>query len=343
MRQSFEKAGSFTNVVGTAVILAMAGVIAATSGADAAKKKKKMFETPVCDKLEVISHASPGGGTDTTARMMMIRARRHLKKSGYLEGDMVVVYKRGGMARRAHEYFKRRPADGCTLMAITQSHMNVLATKSPITIGDMVGVARAMDDPVFLLNHVDSPNKTIDAVVAASKKKTLSWAGAGANSTDHIAIDEFTRAAGIKYKFVSYGSAGPMTSGQLAKAHDLSALNVSEAADQIEAGKFRAVVVLSEKRLKDYPNVPTAVEKGWNVLASTTRGYVVKKGTPEKARKHLSAMLEKAMRHKVFAGYLMGSGLNPKEAVGGHKVWQKNLGDMHKAAVKAVARMKAAK
>jgi len=331
-------------VAGTALILAMAGIIAATAGAEAQKKKKKkMFEKPVCDKVEVISHASPGGGTDTTARMMMIRTRRYLKKSGYLKGDMVVVYKRGGMARRAHEYFARRKADGCTIMAITQSHMNVLATKSPITIGDMVGVARAMDDPVFFLNHVDSPNKTIEAVVASSKKKTLSWAGAGANSTDHIAIDEFTRAAGIKYKFVSYGSAGPMTSGQLAKAHDLSALNVSEAADQIEAGKFRAVAVLSEKRLKDYPNVPTAIEKGWNVLASTTRGYVVKKGTPEKARKHLTDSLVKAMRHKVFAGYLMASGLNPKEAVAGHGPWQKNLGDMHKAAVKAVARMKAAK
>ena len=31
-------------------------------------------------EIQVISHASPGGGTDTTARMMMIRARRILAK-----------------------------------------------------------------------------------------------------------------------------------------------------------------------------------------------------------------------------------------------------------------------
>lgn len=340
MSLSFKQAGSFAKVMSTAVILAMAGMLVATGAVDAKKKKKKTFKEPVCSKLEVISHASPGGGTDTTARMMMIRARRYLKKSGYLKGDMVVVYKRGGMARRAHEYFKKRPTDGCTIMAITQSHMNVLATKSPITIDDMVGVARAMDDPVFFITHVDLKHKTIGAIVEASKKKPLSWAGAGANSTDHIAIDEFTRAAGIKYKFISYGSAGPMTSGQLAKAHDISALNVSEAADQIEAGKFRVVVVLSETRLKDYPKVPTAYEKGWKVLASTTRGYVVRRGTPKKSRKHLSKMLEKAMRHKVFASYLMGAGLNPKEAVAGHGPWQKNLSDMHEAAKKAVARMK---
>jgi len=273
----------------------------------------------------------------------MIRTRRYLKKSGYLKGDMVVVYKRGGMTRKAHQYFKRRPADGCTIMAMTQSHFNVLATKSPIKFEDLVGVARAMDDPMLFVMNVDNKIKSMKAAVKASKKKPLSWAGAGANSTDHIAIDKFTHAAGIKYKFVSYGSAGPMVSALLAKSYDIAAFNVSEAAGQIEAKKFRAIAVLSEKRLGDFPNLPTAKEMGYNVLASTTRGYAVRKGTPDKIVNHLSKQLEKAMRHKVFASYLAGSGLNPKEAVAGRKVWQKNLGEMWVAAQEAVARMKSGK
>ena len=80
MSLSFKQAGSFAKVMSTAVILAMAGMLVATGAVDAKKKKKKTFKEPVCSKLEVISHASPGGGTDTTARMMMIRARRYLKK-----------------------------------------------------------------------------------------------------------------------------------------------------------------------------------------------------------------------------------------------------------------------
>ena len=40
--------------------------------------------------VEVITHAGAGGGTDVTARMMMLRARRVLGQ------DMVVVNKRGG-------------------------------------------------------------------------------------------------------------------------------------------------------------------------------------------------------------------------------------------------------
>jgi len=343
MTLSFKQAGSFAQVTGTALVLAMAGIIAATGAADAQKKKKKAFEKPICEKMEVISHASPGGGTDTTARMMMIRTRRYLKKSGFLNGDMIVVYKRGGMTRKAHEYFKRRPADGCTLMAMTQSHFNVLATKSPIKFEDLVGVARAMDDPMMFVMNAGHDIKTMKDVISSSKKKPLSWAGAGANSTDHIAIDKFTRAAGIKYKFVSYGSAGPMVSALLANSYDIAAFNVSEAADQIEAKKFRGIVVLSEKRLGDYPNIPTAKEMGYNVLASTTRGYTVRRGTPDKIVNYLSKELVKAMRHKVFASYLMGSGLNPKEAVAGREVWQKDLGNMWVAAKEAVARMKSSK
>lgn len=340
MRQSIKQIVSNANVAGAALALAMAGIFAATGTADAQKKKKE-FEKLVCDKVEVISHASPGGGTDTTARMMMIRARRYLQKAGYTK-DMIVVYKRGGQARKAHEYFNRRPTDGCTIMAITQSHMNTLETKSPITIDDMVGVARAMDDPILLVVNAESKYKTLEDVVTASKKKTLSWGGAGANSTDHIAIDKFTRAAGVKYKFVSYGSAGPMVSALLAKSYDVAPLNVSEAADQIEAGKFRAVAVLSKKRLSDHPDVPTAAEKGYKVFASTTRGYVVRKGTPDKYVQFLSKQLVKAMQHKTFASYLAGAGLNAQEAVAGHKAWQVNLREMSAAAKEAMARMKAA-
>ena len=183
MRQSIKQIVSNANVAGAALALAMAGIFAATGTADAQKKKKE-FEKLVCDKVEVISHASPGGGTDTTARMMMIRARRYLQKAGYTK-DMIVVYKRGGQARKAHEYFNRRPTDGCTIMAITQSHMNTLETKSPITIDDMVGVARAMDDPTFITVNAKSSYKTLKDLINASKKKALNWGVAQVGGTEH--------------------------------------------------------------------------------------------------------------------------------------------------------------
>jgi len=316
--------------------LALATVVALIAGS-AAAQNKKAAKYP-CDPIEVISHASPGGGTDTTARMMMIRSRR------YLGTEIVVVYKRGGGARAALEYFNKRPADGCTVMAVTPTHFNTIAEgHSPVTAKDMIGVARAMDDPMFLVVHAKSKFKSIDDIIAASKKGPLNWAGGQILSTDHIAVDKFAKAAGIPYKYVPYGSAGPVTNDLLGMKVDIATLNVSEAAAQIEEGNFVPLVVLAKKRLKDFPKVPTAREKGWDVLASTVRGYVVKKGTPPDRVAALEKAMVKAMKHQVFAGYLKSAGLNPDDSVAGTKEWTEQLLELEADAKESVSRMKGQK
>jgi putative tricarboxylic transport membrane protein len=294
--------------------------------------------------IEVISHASPGGGTDTTARMMMIRARRYLKKAAGKKNsgkvDMVVTYKRGGGARKAHEYFKSQPADGYTIIALTQTHLYTIARgSSPIKIDDIVGVARAMDDPTFIVVRKDSPLKTIEDLIAASKKKPLIWGVAQIGSTEHIGLARFARAAGIKYKVVPFGSGGKMMAGLMSGAIEATLPNVSESVEQVADGTVRPLVVLQEKRLKDYPKIPTSYEKGFKIRVTTTRGYGVRKGTPPERIKILEKALVKAMKHGTFGGYLKSSGLNPAESVAGAKVWNAQLKDEFAIADEAINKL----
>ena len=293
--------------------------------------------------IEVISHASPGGGTDTTARMMMIRARRYLKKAAgkKLSGkvDMLVTYQRGGGAAKAHKYFKAQPADGYTIMALTQTHLYTIARgNSPITIDDIVGVARAMDDPTFIVVRTDSPYKTIEELIAASKKKPLNWGVAQIGSTEHIGLARFAKSVSpdFKYKVVPFGSGGKMMAALMAGGIDATLPNVSESLGQIAHGSVRPLVVLQEKRLKDYPKIPTSYEKGYPIRVTTTRGYGVKKGTPPEVIEILEKALVKAMKHNTFAGYLKSSGLNPAESVAGSKVWNQQLKDEYKIADEAI-------
>ena len=104
--------------------------------------------------IEVVIHSKYGGGTDTTARMMMIRTRRNL------DVDMSVVSQRGGSGAQAHHYAMSKPRDGYTMLALTQTHLYTIARgKSPLTIDDIVGVARAMDDPTFITVSASSPSE----------------------------------------------------------------------------------------------------------------------------------------------------------------------------------------
>ena len=64
--------------------------------------------------IDIVIHAKYGGGTDTTARMASIRSRRILKT------DIRIVSKRGGAGAKAQNYVLSKPADGLSLIHISE-------------------------------------------------------------------------------------------------------------------------------------------------------------------------------------------------------------------------------
>lgn len=312
------------------VLIAIAAGAAATGFAAVATAADDFPSKPI----EVVIHAKYGGGTDTTARMMMIRSRRNL------DGDMVVVSKRGGGGAAAHAYAAEKPRDGYTVLALTQTHLYTIARgKSVLKIDDLVGVARAMDDPTFITVRKDSAFKTMQDLIEASKKAPLNWGVAEIGSTEHIGLARFAKVAGIKYKAVPFGSGAQMVQALLAGTIDATLPNVSEAVGQISEGSLRPLVVLADKRLAGYPDIQTAKENGIDIRVTTTRGYAVLKGTPQPVIDKLSEALVNAMKHETFNGYLAGSGLTAEDSVAGSEVWTQNIREEYDAAVEALTEL----
>lgn len=284
--------------------------------------------------IEVVIHSSYGGGTDTTARMMMIRSRRNL------DTDMYVVSKRGGSGAAAQEYVLSRPADGYTIMALTQTHLYTIAQgKSPMKIDDIVGIARAMDDPTFITVRADSDVASLDQLVALGKERGLNWGVANIGGTEHIGLAQFSDAAGMKYKPIAFGSGLQMLQALLSGEIDATLPNVSEAGQMIADGSVRPLAVMAEERLADYPDVPTTYELGYEVKTSTTRGYAVRAGTPPEIIEKLSEALVKAMKHETFANYLKSAGLDPENSPAGWEVWDKQLKAEYKTAAAALEKL----
>lgn len=285
------------------------------------KNKKKSYADGTCDPVQVVIHASYGGGTDTTARMMSIRTRRELG------ADIQVVGKRGGSGSKAQNYVKTRPADGCTIIALTESHLYTLAQgKSDMKIDDLVGVARAMEEPTFVVvNYKNSKLSTAKKFIAQANKTPVTVGIASIGGTEHIGMYEYSKAAGIPFKAVSFGSGAQSLQALASGKIDAALLNPSEAAALMEDKKVRAIVLLHDQKLADYPKVPTSYSMGHKVKVVTTRGYAVLKGTPEPIVQELSKKMVKAMNHEVFANYLKGASLDPKTSVAGTEIWDKQL------------------
>src|SRR5688572_26603267 len=82
--------------------------------------------------IEVVTHAGVGGGTDITARMMMVHA------PGVFKTEFVVVNRVGGSGAAAMQYMLEKPRDGHTIALITQTHLlTIMRSKGKFKYEDL--------------------------------------------------------------------------------------------------------------------------------------------------------------------------------------------------------------
>jgi putative tricarboxylic transport membrane protein len=271
--------------------------------------------------IEVVTHAGVGGGTDLTARMMMVQA------PAALGTELAVVNKTGGSGAAALGYADGRPKDGYTILLLTQTHLLTLlqGRAGNLKPGDLVGIARATDDPQILMVGAKSPYKTAQEFIEAAKKKSMKFGTTQIGSVDHIAVTGFGAKAGMeKPTVVPFRGGGDIVINIVGGNIDGALLNYAEAESQIKAGEVRALLTFAAERISSLPDTPTAKEIGIDATYSTVRGFAVLKGTPEDRIKVLEEGLLKAMNGKIYQDYLKSSGQSPKSVVG-REAWQAEL------------------
>ncbi len=273
--------------------------------------------------IDIITHASPGGGTDTTARTLLIGAREALGT------DIAVIPRTGGGGIVAMSYVANRPRDGHTVLAITPTHLFAIARgQGPLTIDDLVPVARATDDPLVITVRSDSGIDDIEDLIALGRERPIKWGSTQVGSIDHVAGAVFAQVAGTELAVVPFAGGGEIVTNLMGGSIDAAALNLTEALQQIERGEFSALAVMAGERIEALPDTPTTVELGYDATFSTVRGYVVLRGTDEASIEILEQGLLAAMDHPSYLAYLDGAGLS-RSAVAGREAWGEQLEQLY--------------
>ena len=267
------------------------------------------------EPIDIVTHASPGGGTDATARAMAAGTRVAL------DADMAVVPRTGGGGIVALNYVNNRPRDGYTGLSITPTHLFAIARgQGPLSIDDLVGVARATDDPLVVMVRADSPVTTLAELIELGRTRSIKWGTTQIGGVDHVAGAIFAQVAEMQLSVVPFSGGGEIVTNLMGGSIDAAGLNLTEALDQIERGDFRALAVMADDRLPIISDIPTTVELGYDVVFSTVRGFLVLKGTPEDRIAALEAGMLEGMQHDTFQTYLQGSGLD-SSGIAGREVW----------------------
>jgi len=280
--------------------------------------------------VDIVTHASPGGGTDATARAMLVATRRALG------ADMAVVPRTGGGGIVAMSYVNSRPRDGHTVMAITPTHLFAIARgQGPLKIDDLVGVARATDDPLVVMVRRQSPVQTLEDLIELGRTRPIKWGATQIGGIDHVAGAILAQTAGTELSVVPFSGGGEIVTNLMGGNIDAAGLNLTEALDQFERGDFRALAVMARERMAAISDVPTTVELGYDVVYSTVRGYVVLRGTPEAAIEKLEAAMLEGMHSPSYIAYLEAAGLEPS-AVAGREVWDAQIRQLYNDARRAM-------
>jgi tripartite-type tricarboxylate transporter receptor subunit TctC len=132
--------------------------------------------------------------------------------------------------------------------------------------------------PPLVLAHPSLPAKSVKELVALARAKpgALSYASIGTGSPQHFAGELMKSTFRIDIVHVPYKGAGPALAGLLGGEVGMTVSAVSSALPHIESGKAKALAVLSSKRARSLPDVPSAREAGvpnwevglwWGILA----------------------------------------------------------------------------
>ena len=264
--------------------------------------------------IEMVVWASPGGGSD---RMCRTYAKA---TEGILPQTMYVVNKSGGGGAVGMAYVQGKPADGYTVLGVTNNLVFTPLTKPDLKYSakDFTPIIMWGFDAKSIAVSTNGPYKTVEDFVTAAKADPgkIKIGTFGLGTDDHIVGVLLGKAAGVKFGYVPFDSDGEQLAALLGGHIDATITEVNSVAAQVSAGKVSIIAVAAGQRLDGLPEVPTLLDKGWDVVVPKFRGLVVKKGTPDDVVSYLISASLKAIQTPVFKSYLQRSMIEPYFLVG---------------------------
>ena len=219
--------------------------------------------------IKVMVPLSPGGGVDAVTRKLG-------EKLGTQMGKPIIVENKPGAAGTLGiDAAAKAPPDGYTLVLTAGSAIAInphVLRKMPYdTAKDLVPVAQVGTTPLVLLVNANHPAKTLREFIAAAKAKPkdATFGSYGNASVGHLLGEALNKAAGIDMVHVPYKGAAPAITDLIGGQVSSVIADFGSARAHIgPGGKLKALALSSNKRVANFPNVPTFGEEGLPQLDS---------------------------------------------------------------------------
>jgi len=282
------------------IVLVAFMVAALWSGADRTANAAAKAYPDKSRSINFIVAYPPGGGTDTTARVM----------TPLLEKEMGlpvnIVNKGGAGGQLGFTEIARAKPDGYTIgYLILPTVITIYLDpdrKAVFSKKSFDLLAMQDNDPGVIAVKGDSPYKTMKELMDAAKAKpgSIRACTSGIMSDDHIAAMMTEQVAGVKLAIVHFDGGGPSRTAVLGGHVEIYYGNASEIRPQVKGGEMRILSVMDKKRSRFYPDVKTAEEQGYPIFSGVHRGVGMPVGAPQEVRDTLAKALKNVITGEEF-------------------------------------------
>ncbi len=237
-----------------------------------------------------------GGDTDNIFRPFAPLLQKHVGQT------VVIANVAGASGTKGAKEAKDSPPDGYTLYSMHDYiHSTYYTGVADVNYTDFEPICMISSTASVLTASPKTPWSDWKGLLADAKARpgTIT-VGATLGSTSHFFPALIEKAAGIKFKYVSYEGLAPRMNAILGGHIDLTDANMTQKG-KVEAGQLKFIAIATERRNPEIPNIPTLKELGVNVVYDVNRGLTVPKGTPADAIAKLDGACAAAAKEPAFA------------------------------------------
>ena len=219
--------------------------------------------------VKIIAPFAAGGAADTLGRIIAEQLSTALRQQFFIENRGGAGGIVGAAAGATAE------PDGYTLVisSIASNVISPVFNANPGYDGlrDFTHIAYLGGPPCVMVVHPSLGVTTYKDFVALARarKEPLTYISPGTGSHGFLIGEYLARQEGYQVSHVPYKGAGPALTDLIAGHVKLGTMTFSSAAEQIRAGKVLALGVSTEKRIPNFPEIPTFREGGQDLVAAT--------------------------------------------------------------------------
>ena len=264
--------------------------------------------------VRIVVPFPPGGTIDVQARALGSQLTETFKQ------PVIVDNRPGAGTTIGTSYAAKATPDGHTLLLTLRTIAVSPAVYAKLAfdpVRDFVPISLVESTFWVFCAHPALPAKSFREFIALAKARSgaLNWGVTGIGTDNHLAMEQFQRAAGIQVGQIPYNGGGPGVIALLGGQVDVMLVPGPLSIPHIKSGKLRPLAVFGNARAPVLPDVPTITEEGYPGFGGGAwSGLFAPRGTPDKIVQLLNAEVQKYVRRNRETGTLFIEGIQVPES-----------------------------